>query len=262
MTNEQRQWHREKCAEFLADHLAYQTYARVLEQILKAVCRIHAPMGIVQVRAKSFASYAEKMARKAQKYMALGIGPTDLCGARVITETQAEVDRICAVIRAQFEIDEQNSLDASSRLTTGEFGYRSFHYVVQLKQAEIFGVAIPPEIGERKAEIQVRTLLQHAHASIGHDRVYKTSLKVQDNMKRNLARVAALLEEGDEAFGTCVRELDAFKLHYGAYMTRERLDEETAILELVLASEPDVAQRPVLALRLAQVARYCTKTAE
>jgi ppGpp synthetase/RelA/SpoT-type nucleotidyltranferase len=255
MNDNERQWHRDRCAEYKAECPIYQAYASFLEKILKVACRDQAPMAIVQARPKSFASFAEKMARKAKKYMSLGIGPTDLCGARVITETQAEVDRICARVRENFEIDEKNSLDVRTRLKTEEFGYLSVHYVVQLKGEKMFGFEVPPEIGKRKAEIQVRTLLQHAHASISHDRIYKTSLKVQENLKRDLARVAALLEEGDEEFGKCVRELDAYKLHYGAYMHKKRLVEETDILEMVLESEPDPAQRPAVALRLAQLAR-------
>jgi ppGpp synthetase/RelA/SpoT-type nucleotidyltranferase len=255
MTDDERQWHRAMCAEYKAEYPIYQAYATFLENVLKVACRDAAPMAIVQSRPKSFASFAEKMARKAKKYMSLGIGPTDLCGARVITETQAEVDRICALIRENFEIDEKNSLDVRTRLKTAEFGYLSVHYVVQLKGEKMFGLAVPPDIKDRKAEIQVRTLLQHTHASISHDRIYKTSLKVQENLKRELARVAALLEEGDEAFGKCVRELDAYKLHYGAYMHKKRLAEETDILEMVLESEPDPAQRPAVALRLAQLAR-------
>jgi ppGpp synthetase/RelA/SpoT-type nucleotidyltranferase len=255
MTEQERQWHRAKCAEYKLEYPIFQMYATFLERVLKAACRDQAPMAIVQSRPKAFASFAEKMARKARKYMAHDIGPTDLCGARVITETQAEVDAICAVIRDNLTIDIENSVDVRTRLKTGEFGYLSVHYVVQLKGAEIFGIKIPAEIGDRKAEIQVRTLLQHAHASISHDRIYKTSLKVQENLKRNMARVAALLEEGDEEFGKSVRELDSYKLHYGAYMNRARLEEETNVLEMVLESEPDPLQRPVVALRLAQLAR-------
>ena len=42
------------------------------------------------------------MARKAKDYMAKKSGPTDLCGARVITETQAEIERLGAAIRKSF----------------------------------------------------------------------------------------------------------------------------------------------------------------
>ena len=257
MNDAERRWHRKKCAKYRKEYRVYVKYAEVLERILKAVCRRHAPAAIVQSRPKAFSSFAEKMARKAGKYMALNIEPTDLCGARVITETQAEVDEISAAIRAAFEIDEKNSLDHKSNLRTGEFGYRSFHYVVRLKGPEMFGVAVPAVLvakPERFAEIQIRTLLQHAHASVSHDRIYKASLKVRESLKRDLARVAAILEEGDEEFGKCIQELDSFRIHYGSYMNREKLREETDILETVLDLEPDARRKPGIALRLAQLA--------
>ena len=250
-----RAWHKEKCIEYKAEYPIYETFAATLEKILKEICRSYAPLAIVQARAKTFSSFAEKMARKAEKYMALGIGPTDLCGARVITETQAEVDRVSAVIREMFDIDEENSVDVGTRLKPSEFGYLSVHYVVQLRGAEIFGVSIPPEIGKRKAEIQVRTLLQHAWASISHERIYKASFRVPAYLDRELARVAAFLEEADGQFGVSVRALDSYKLHYGAYMDKDRLAEEVEVLETVFENEPDAAKKPAAALRLAQVAR-------
>jgi ppGpp synthetase/RelA/SpoT-type nucleotidyltranferase len=248
-------WHRGKCAEYRNDFPIYEEYARTLEKILKEVCAIYAPLAIVQARAKAFSSFAEKMARKADKYMTRNIGPTDLCGARVITETQAEVDRISGVIRELFVIDEENSPDVRTRLKSNEFGYLSVHYVVQIKRPEILGVKIPPAIGERKAEIQVRTLLQHAWGSICHDRLYKASFRVPEHLGRDLARVAALLEEADGQFGAAISALDAYKIHYGAYMDKERLAAEQEILQTVLDNEPELAKKPAAALRLAQVAR-------
>jgi ppGpp synthetase/RelA/SpoT-type nucleotidyltranferase len=250
-----RTWHKEQCAAYKADYPIFETFAVTLEKILKEICRSYAPLAIVQARAKTFSSFAEKMARKAQRYMALGIGPTDLCGARVIAETQAEVDRVSAVIRETFIIDEENSVDVSTRLKSSEFGYLSVHYVVQLRAKEICGVPVPPEIGIRKAEIQVRTLLQHAWASISHDRIYKASFRVPEHFSRELARVAAFLEEADGQFGSSVQALDSYKLHYGAYMDKDRLAEELEVLETVLDNEPDPARKPAAALRLAQVRR-------
>jgi ppGpp synthetase/RelA/SpoT-type nucleotidyltranferase len=255
MTDGQKKWHRDACAQYKTEFPVYQIYARTLEQVLKTVCQSYAPLGIVQARAKTLSSFAEKMARKAALYMAPGRKPTDLCGARVITETQAEVEKVSEAIRTLFVIDEDNSVDVRTRLRASEFGYLSVHYVVQLRGTEILGIAIPSEIRDRKAEIQVRTLLQHAWASISHDRVYKSSFQVPPHLGRDLARVAAFLEEADARFGSCVSALDSYKLHYGAYMDAKRLEEEVGILEMVLASEPDETKRPMGALRLAQIAR-------
>jgi ppGpp synthetase/RelA/SpoT-type nucleotidyltranferase len=267
MTDDQRKWHTAQCERYREEYPTYKDYAALMERILRAACSAHAPTAIVQARPKRFSSFAEKMARKAERYSSLNIGPTDLCGARVITDTSEETEKICALIRDNFRVDEENSLDARSRLSPDEFGYLSFHYVVQLKGIELFGVDVPPEtamrigllerasVGRGKCEIQVRTLLQHAYASIAHDRLYKTSLLVRDSLKREMARTAALLEEGDAAFGNCVRALSSYRVHYGTYMSRERLKEETEILQGVLNNEPEEAQKPGIALRLAQLAQ-------
>src|ERR1039457_1245393 len=257
MTAEQRKWHKQQCERYQADYPKYEIYAGALERMLKAACRTRAPLAIVQSRPKGFASFAEKMARKAEKYMKHKIGPTDLCGARVITETQAEVERICEAIRGcqGFLIDKENSVDVSSRLAAAEFGYLSVHYVVQLQGPEAFEVPVPNEAQGLKAEIQVRTLLQHAWASICHDRIYKSAIRVPQRLSRDLARAAALLEEADEQFGASVRRLDAYKLHYGAYMDRANLDHESGISETVREREPVAANRPADALRLAAVHR-------
>jgi hypothetical protein len=52
-----------------------------------------------------------------------------------------------------------------------------------------------------------------------------------------------------------VRKLDAYKLHYGAYMDKKRLEDESGILATVLEREPVPANRPAAALRLAAVHR-------
>src|ERR1035437_2751391 len=106
-----REWHRKKCEDYKSEIPAYKTYATVLGDILRAACRLHAPLAIVQSRPKTYSSFAEKIARKAERYTALSLEPTDLCGARVITETEEEVERICKLIREVFTIDEANSMD-------------------------------------------------------------------------------------------------------------------------------------------------------
>ena len=254
MTDEQKRWHREECAQFKTELPDWDIYAGTLKKVLEAVCRLYAPLGIVQSRTKALSSFAEKIARKAGNYMTKGTMPTDLCGARIITETQSEVDKISEAIRSLFTIEEENSLDVRTRLQASEFGYLSLHFVVLLPAQDILGIPVPPKIGSRKAEIQVRTFLQHAWASISHYRVYKSSFQVPLHLNRELARVAALLEEADGQFGRCVETIDAYKLHYGAWMNEARIGEEIGVLETVLESEPDESRRPATALRLARVA--------
>lgn len=56
-----------------------------------------------------------------------------------------------------------------------------------------------------KAEIQIRSILQHAWAEIEHDLGYKTKLGVPRDIRREFSRIAGLLEIADVEF-TRVRE--------------------------------------------------------
>ncbi|MGD9128379.1 MAG: RelA/SpoT domain-containing protein, partial [Planctomycetia bacterium] len=250
------QWHKEQVEKYSNDELkSYSIYAETLREILTKASSQHAPLAIVQARPKSVSSFAEKAARKASKYADPVHQITDLCGARVITHTQEQVDQVCEFIKTNFEIDEKNSLDVRTRLGHSEFGYLSVHYIVQITAGEILGIPIPPEIGDRKAEIQVRTVLQHAWADITHDRLYKSGFRVPDRFKRNAAALAATLESSDGQFGRFVNEMDAYVGEYSAYMDREEMDKEIAILEVVLENEPKEANKPAIALRIARIAQ-------
>src|SRR5438445_13444709 len=92
-------WHREQVLCYQDELALYRQYAATLEAILKQACRLYAPLGIVQARPKSVASFAEKAARKAHKYGDPCRQLTDLCGARVITSTADELRAMCGFIR-------------------------------------------------------------------------------------------------------------------------------------------------------------------
>jgi ppGpp synthetase/RelA/SpoT-type nucleotidyltranferase len=224
-----------------------------MRKVLKEACRRYAPEGIVEVRPKSLSSFAEKAIRKREGHDDPVHQFTDLCGARVITHTQGEVDLICGFIRENFKIDEANSPDIRSRLQTAEFGYLSVHFVVQVKGDSILGIPVPKEIGDRKAEVQVRTLLQHAYAGVTHDRLYKSEFAPPEHLKRDLARVAAILEEADGTLAQGVERLDAYKLNYGTFLEKEDREKEIKALKTVLKYEPVESNKPRTALRLVRI---------
>ena len=111
----------------------------------------------------------------------------------MVTHIKSEADAICRFIRDNFVIDEKNSLDAVSRLGAKEFGYRSVHYIVQFRRDKFLD--LPEKLYSLRAEIQVRTIPQHAWSDIGHDRIYKSGFSVPVRWQREAARLAALLRE-------------------------------------------------------------------
>jgi ppGpp synthetase/RelA/SpoT-type nucleotidyltranferase len=242
---------------------SYLLYADALQAILKQGCAKFAPLALIEARAKSVPSFAEKILRKRKAYMrpkgTLPVDPlarlTDLCGARVIAQTSDQVQSVCRFIEETFAIDRANSEDVSGRLRPTEFGYRSVHYIVMIdaKRLQDAGVTltVPPEILGLKAEIQVRTLLEHAWADIGHEMTYKTELRVPDRIHRQFASLAAVLEGVDRQFGALIHGLEEFKSNFGAYHERKEVDAEIARLRIVLSCD---LQNVDLAVKIAQLA--------
>ena len=248
---------------FLDIRPSYLLYAEFLQAVLKQGCTRFAPLALVETRAKSVPSFAEKILRKRKAYLhpkgALSADPlarmTDLCGGRVIAQTSDQVRSVCHFVEEAFGIDRANSEDVSQRLHATEFGYRSVHYIIVIdpKKLQDAGVtlAIPPEILGLKAEIQVRTLLEHAWADIGHEMTYKTELKVPDRIHRQFASLAAVLEGVDRQFGTLLQGLEDFQSNFGAYHERKEVDAEIARLRIVLSCDP---QNIEMAVKIAQLA--------
>ena len=257
------QWVALHVPRFKDIHPGYEVYEQFIEAALKEACRKLAPLAIVNARAKSIASFAEKILRKRKLYTdpkdPLPPDPlvrmTDLCGGRVITQTAEQVERVCRFIEDAFTIDWDNSEDVSQRLKPAEFGYRSVHYIIipdvdKLKAAGIT-TPVPPEILGLKAEIQVRTLLEHASADIGHDTIYKAGMIVPSQIQRHYAALAAVLEGADREFGRLVHSLHDFKSNYGAWHKPDEVKQEIIRLRIVLECDPN---NQVLAVHVGQLA--------
>ena len=151
----------------------------------------------VQTRVKDRDSLENKIIRKNDKYGSLS-DITDIVGVRIITYFDDEVDQIAAMIEEEFVIDQDNSVD-KRKIDNDKFGYRSLHYVANLKRDRI-NLPEYASCGERKFEFQIRTILQHSWAEIEHGLGYKGEFEIPSTAKRTFYRVAALLEQADIEF--------------------------------------------------------------
>lgn len=256
------QWAQEQIEAYRKAYPRYTRMAQVLQQVLDKATKHIAPLAILQTRPKAIPSYAEKAIRKkkAGRYSNPLVRMTDLCGGRVITQTLTEVRAVCEFIEQHFVIDVENSVDVSQRLKPSEFGYRSVHYIIQFKRGVFPTSQIPVEIPEElypdettpmKAEIQVRTVLEHAWAGFVHDRVYKSAFSVPPKWERELAVLAGLLEQTDQSFARIQSGLRTYVASYGAYLNETQLKNEIDILESVLTCDPENAD---LAHRIGKLA--------
>ena len=245
-----------------------------LRTVLSEACGKLAPKAIVQVRTKRIPSFAEKILRKKPLYSdareSLPPDPlmrlTDLCGGRVICLTQPQMEAVSDYLKGCFEVDWANSDDAVERLQTAEFGYRSVNLVVSFRPGVFPEDVVPPILCEPipvpgitetmplKMEIQVRTLLAHAWADLSHDLFYKTDIRVPAAIQRNLATVAAILEETDRGFARLIESLEEFHSNYGAHQKRDQVIREIQLQRIVLDQVEEIPRRAALAVRIAKLA--------
>ncbi|MFA5262255.1 MAG: hypothetical protein WC378_00410 [Opitutaceae bacterium] len=262
---------------------AYVEYEAFLKTVLRDICNKLAPLAVVEARAKGIPSFAEKVLRKRDSYQnpsdRLPPDPivrlTDLCGGRIICQTAQQVHAVCLFIEKAFIIDWANSEDVSRRLKTAEFGYRSVHYIIQVDPRKLqeagIETPVPPALlgfakdvlGEQaagiplKAEIQVRTLLEHASSDLERHSIYKTGLKVPERIKRRYAALAAVLEGADREIERLLAAFDEFRSNFGAWHEKpaviNEIDHARILLGLPDTSLP-VSHKIPVAVRAAKLA--------
>jgi len=168
-------------------HLCNKIHNIIAELLEINSINIHA----IFSRAKEVDSFSEKI--KDIKYDDPQSQITDLAGIRIICYVESDLTLICKILEDNFTIDPVNSLDKSKLLGIDKVGYKSVHYIAELKEDRI---QLPEykKFKEVKFEIQIRTILQHAWAEIEHDRNYKFSGELPDDIKRRFKLIEGTLE--------------------------------------------------------------------
>jgi ppGpp synthetase/RelA/SpoT-type nucleotidyltranferase len=124
---------------------------------------------------------------------------TDIVGIRITTYFESDVDRIKDLIEKEFYIDKDNSIDKRRLHDPDRFGYMSLHYVVSLKPDRL-QLTEYSKFTNMKAEIQIRSILQHTWAEIEHDLGYKSKYTIPSYLKRRFSQLSSLLELADREF--------------------------------------------------------------
>jgi putative GTP pyrophosphokinase len=179
----------------------YNLYSEFASRIRSLVCEIAGSLTIEiahsECRAKSPDSFLKKIEVKGFSNPFNEV--KDLAGVRVITYYPDDAARLAAELASQFKIDSEHSSDKLSDLEADTFGYRSIHLIVTLSEPR----RSLPEWKAFKAlqtEIQIRSVLQHAWASISHKLDYKVAQQAPVDLRRQLFRLSAILELADELF--------------------------------------------------------------
>ena len=206
---------------------SYEKLAGNIEVALKVLLE-EAGIGYLAIncRIKSFDSFLKKIDRK--HYDNPFVQIEDICGIRVICYYRSDMEKICEVVSREFEVLEGE--DKEELLDDNQFGYRSFHYIVKIREDWL---AAPnyKGLGNLKAEIQVRTNLMHTWAEIEHKLEYKNDDDIPTKFKRKFSRISAKLEEADEQFEELRREILGYRqeLRQNALQDTEGTPEENQI---------------------------------
>jgi putative GTP pyrophosphokinase len=188
-------------AQFDEGESLYSDFAQKLFTLISAILgeqgvKVHS----VTFRPKRRESLLKKLSKPGMSYVRLS-DITDIAGIRITTFFEDDVDRVATLIESEFAIDWTNSVDKRAALDPDRFGYLSLHHVLELSEERASLIEYRRFKG-LKAEVQTRSILQHAWAEIEHDLGYKTAAGVPNEIRRRFSRLAGLLELADQEFGT------------------------------------------------------------
>lgn len=180
----------------------YEEFTRKLHLLIEEILKSHGiDYDVIGDRTKLVSRFEEKIRRPGKAYNDPVREFTDLAGIRIVLFYLEDVEKVARIIKQEFSIDQENSVDQSDLLRPHEFGYRSIHYVVSLS-SDRKNLVEWAAFGELKAEIQIRTVLQHAWASISRALDYTQEHDVPSSLRRKLFRLSGLLEIADEEFSS------------------------------------------------------------
>ncbi len=134
----------------------------------------------------------------------------DKVGLRFVVLLTGDIAKVSGVVEASnywiWSLDKDFEADRESRPL--EFAYQSKHYVLKAKlDLDVNDVKVP---AGTPCELQIRTLLQHAHSELTHDNIYKRdpNAEVSKKVERTVAKSMALIEAVDDFFAQVLHDLE------------------------------------------------------
>ncbi len=160
----------------------------------------------IEHRVKAWDSIAEKIDRKSLALEELTELP-DLVGLRLILLFSRDLEKTHGLISETFTVHSHE--DTAKRLDVSQFGYQSFHYVIE-PPGSWLSVPSLADFAKLKAEVQTRTLAQHMWAAASHKLQYKQEQSAPVPVRRSINRVSALLEIVDLEFERVLQERESY----------------------------------------------------
>jgi len=196
-------------SEYQKNFPIYQQFIKEIQSLLAGMLADH-QIGYSQIesRIKSLPAFLDKAYRLISGNEQFYFRFNDLIGIRVITFYSTDVDRIAALIENKFKIHAKNFEYESHNRSPDQFGYASKHYKVSLADEEIKTGKLT-QFKDIIFEVQIRTIVQHAWATIDHKIRYKSAAKLPNDIQREIFQLNALFELADNQFLTIKKKLEA-----------------------------------------------------
>lgn len=205
--------HRQESLElFRIQRPVYEQFAEAVRAVLRASIPVACPIHSIEARAKGLDQFADKSCKVADgtdnvpKYAAPLKQITDLAGVRVITFFPRNIEDVCKSIEAEFDIKERRD-KGEELVAENRFGYQSIHYLIKMRDTRT-ALTEYRRFDSFVAEIQVRTILQHAWAEMEHDIQYKSAAAIPSMIRRRFMSLAGMFEIADREF-QAIQDADA-----------------------------------------------------
>jgi len=209
----------------------YKVFCEKIETLIKEIVSIQGiDVHSITSRVKEKESLLKKCDKKGYKDVS---EITDVIGIRIVTFILEDVQKICTLLENEFVVDGINSGDKFNDLKVNETGYLSYHYTLRLGASRC-ALSEYARFKDTIFEIQVRTLLQHAWASMSHENQYKFSGVLPSEINRRFYLTAGTLELLDIEFQRLSDELRKEKSAVDVKIQEGNLDIEinsTSLLE-------------------------------
>lgn len=201
-----------------SDKPLYRAWAKLIAQeIERRLIPVIAPTPLdyflklpMVPRLKGDTSLIDKALYRSKPYKNPYEDISDKVGMRYVVLLTTHINTFCSIIEsAECEAFWSQTKDKDyeeERLAKPlEFSYQSVHYVLRSKAGlAIDGQNLPEGLA---CEVQIRTLLQHAHSELTHDTLYKPKTTAKPSVKRTVAKSMALIEATDEFFEQAMKDL-------------------------------------------------------
>jgi putative GTP pyrophosphokinase len=199
---------------FEAQRSRFERFTRSLEHLIPEILtRDGMVFDHIEARTKETRSLREKLDRKGHRYEDLLRDVHDLSALRVVVFYPQDVEDVVAILEKTFQIFPEHSGPKRAELGHDQFGYLSHHLVATLRSDR---TDLPEwrDFNQLRAEIQVRTVAEHAWASIQRRLDYKAEGDIPRSLRRQLFRLSALFELADDEFERLRVSNEALKITY------------------------------------------------